>query len=146
MEIMAANGLKWLLCAVVLLGFVPLAFAQSIDPIVEISPSFQNLSGDEITEQGIGKPVLLDLSLTNRYDKKESVVAIIDVRDEEGVTWYIAWQGTSLNENGNYTMSVSWLPTEAGEYQIRSFAVDSLEPGSIDVVSPVYTSRTLLVK
>jgi hypothetical protein len=145
MKIMIENDLKWLLC-IVALGLVPLAYAQSIDPVVEISPSFQNLSDDEITEQGIGKPVLLDLSLTNRYDTSESVVAIVDVQDEEGVTWYLAWQGISLDENGNSTMRISWLPTEAGEYQIRSFAVDSVEPGSIDVLSPVYTSRTLLVK
>lgn len=143
---MNVNSLKWLLYVVIIVGFVQSAFAQSIDPIVEILPSFQSLSGDEITEQGIGKPVLLNLSLTNRYDTEESVVAITEVRDAEGITWYLAWQGTTLDENGNSTMSVSWLPTEAGEYEIRSFAVDSVEPGSIDAVSPVYTSRTLLVK
>ncbi|HEY7507866.1 MAG TPA: hypothetical protein VH677_01940 [Nitrososphaera sp.] len=143
---MDTSGLKWLIPVATIFAFMPVAFAQSIDPVVEISPSFQNLSGDEITEQGNGKPVLLNLLVTNRYDTTESVVVISEIRDAEGITWYLAWQGTTLEENGNSTMGVSWLPTEAGEYEIRSFAVDSLDPESMDVVSPVYTSRSLIVE
>ncbi len=146
MHRLITRQLEGLALGIALTGFLPIALGQeSSDIIVELQPSFHSLVGDEILVQNPGKPVIIEVAMHNKYDFEQPAVGMVDVRDAHGVTWYIAWQSTNLSPNGNYEMSVSWLPTDKGEYRVRTFAVSALPPGEVDVLSPVYESALLTV-
>lgn len=47
-------------------------------------------------------------------------------------------QGSYIDALSDYRMTASWVPTEAGTYTVRIFAIMSLErPGSLSLIREV---------
>ena len=85
----------------------------------------------------MGQQAIIRVTFHNQNAVDQPFVIIVEVRDEDGVTVYLAYQSNKLAAGKNYTMGVSWIPTEFcnadiattchSTYQIRRFVVDSLE-------------------
>jgi hypothetical protein len=108
------------------------------------NPSLHNLSSEEIATVEVGQQSIVSVSLHNNLKVEQPLVIIIEVRDGDGVTKYLAWQTAIVNADGNYTMTSSWTPTEEGtNYQIRSFAITDFQYPQ--VISKTYSSGALTV-
>jgi hypothetical protein len=102
------------------------------------NPSLHNIAGDKINTIETGQQSFVRVSIHNGYLGEQSLVILVEVRDDNGVTKEIFWQTTTIRGGGNYTMETSWTPTEEGiNYQIRSFVLTDFE--NPEVLSPVYS-------
>lgn len=77
---------------------------------------------------------MVSQTFRNEVERDMPFVSLIEIRDESGVTVFLAWQiGTipaSNYEDGVYndnTMSISWLPEKASTYEARTFAISDFE-------------------
>lgn len=131
----------------VVIGFVvnvPLASAAEHDSF-DISPSFGNLQNHEISTLKESQQTVLYLTIQNKLSEKQPAVIIYEVWNEEEFTVYLAWQTVTIPANGEYEMSVSWLPSAPGNYILRTFALSSLNPEDSEVLSSVFVSEMLTV-
>jgi hypothetical protein len=73
----------------------------------------------------------LSTVIENNADIEQSFVALIEVRNESGITVYLAWQSGSLEPSDSTQIEVSWTPEFGGEYEIRTFAINGFAEGNV---------------
>jgi hypothetical protein len=67
----------------------------------------------------------------NNNDAAQPFVAIVEVRDSNGVTVYLAWQTGMLNAGGQSEVGLSWTPDSSGQYTCRTFILSSLSTPTV---------------
>jgi hypothetical protein len=71
----------------------------------------------------VGESITLSTSISNSNEHEQPFVVIIEVRDSEGVTVYLALQGGMLEPTGSADIGVLWQPGQPGTYEVRTFAI-----------------------
>ena len=94
------------------------------------APTIQTLDGSTGPFEA-GSQLTISTTIGNDNNAPQPFVGIVEVRDSNGITVYIAWQGGDLEPDGSATIGVSWIPEISGEYEIRTFAVSSLSEGLV---------------
>jgi hypothetical protein len=91
-----------------------------------IPPLVHDMNGNAVLNSTVGQTMIISKNFTNGNDVKIDFVLLIEVRDENGVTQFLAWQTGSASPKSTKTMGVSWTPNSAGEYHIRTFPISNL--------------------
>jgi hypothetical protein len=84
--------------------------------------------------------IILSTTITNNNDRSQPFVGIIEVRDNIGVTVFLAfWNGT-LDPLLSTDIGVVWQPEHDGVFELRSFVISSLS-GEAELLSPLALSK-----
>jgi hypothetical protein len=78
--------------------------------------------------------------------RDQQFVTVVEVRDTEGITAYLAWQSGIIGPGQSYTLTASWVADKPGEYFVRSFVINTLVPESSEALSRVHESVHLSVE
>ena len=99
--------------------------ANALSPArVLTEPSFSNGAGDGLLRWAtVGQQTMIKTTLFNTLDELQPFVVILQVRDSNDVTTYIAWQSGILDPLGNSTIGVLWSPKEKSTYDVSAYAV-----------------------
>jgi hypothetical protein len=96
--------------------------------LVAYSTRVQDLDGKDSVNIRIGQQVILSTTWMNQWETRDrSFVGIFEIRNDQGVTSYLAFQSGFLRPECSTEMGISWLPEEEGHYQVRIFAVTSFD-------------------
>lgn len=68
----------------------------------------------------------LSVTIKNNESQLQPFVTIIEIRDQEGITQYLQFQLGKLDSNAISNVGISWTPSRAGEFELRSFIVSDL--------------------
>jgi hypothetical protein len=92
------------------------------------------------SQLAVGQQATLVTDVTSSFERNEvPFVAIMEVRDADGVTVSLGWQTGDVHPSSKIGVGMSWIPRDPGTYDIRTFLVsDLLSPV---VLSPVSTSK-----
>jgi len=113
--------------------------ASGVGTTAVTAPELQDVTGQEIDEVSAGQQVVLATSVRNNNDAPQPFVALIEVRDDTGVTVFLAWQTGTLPASGQTQVGLSWTPDTSGDYEIRTFVISDLN--NPQVLSPVSESN-----
>lgn len=91
------------------------------------APVLTTPTGQPVDQVQAGQQVVLTTTINNNLDEAVPFVAIVEVRDDNGVTVFLAWQTGTLGADGRATVGLSWTPDFAGDYDIRTFVISSLD-------------------
>jgi hypothetical protein len=105
------------------------------------NPVVRNMAGPA-GQLLVGSQLGLGVMVENNSDAPQPFVVLVDIRDADGLSVYIAWQGGTLDPAGKASVEVSWIPELAGDYEVRTFAVSSLDDGT--VISEVASSAATI--
>nr|WP_245871698.1 hypothetical protein [Candidatus Nitrosotenuis aquarius] len=119
---------RFALIGLVLFSVFGMAFAQV------------NLGAGPQTETvEVGKQVQIAADLKNNQDFEQEFAYIVQVQDENGVTVSLAWITGVLSAAQSFSPSLSWTPSEAGDYEATIFVWESID-------NPSALSPTLSLK
>jgi hypothetical protein len=96
--------------------------ATTPEPVVP-----KDISGNELDEVTAGQQVVLSTVVNNNRNTDLDYAAIIEVRDADGFTVLLQWATGNLSPGGENEVGLSWTPTEAGEYTVRTFVLSSVD-------------------
>ncbi len=118
-----------------------LDFSESIlasDPV-----ALDYHSGEKLVNLEVGKEFTLSVALHNGFDDERQFVAIMEARSlDDGITQFLAMPNGTVSAKGWVDASLSWTPEQAGEYQLRTFVIDSfVEPR---ILTPVTASAIMV--
>lgn len=102
------------------------------------APRLQDIRGQDLTEITAGSQAIITTTVTNNNAQPQAFVALVEVRDADGITVYLQWQTGTLNPNGSANIGLSWTPDAPGTYELRTFVISNLLNPS--ALSPVVTS------
>ncbi len=111
------------------------------ESVLVSSPVALDDSGETLESLEVGKQVKVSVALHNGYDDDRQFVAIIEARslDDGGITQFLAMTNGTVSGKGWIEAGFSWLPEQAGKYQLRTFVIDTIvEPR---ILTPVMTSE-----
>lgn len=80
--------------------------------------------GDGAVKQG--QKVDVTSKITNKQDRDQRHVYIVQVADEEGTVVYITWSAEDVGANEELLSSVPWVPERPGRYEITTYVWSSL--------------------
>jgi serpin B len=118
------------------------ADANISEAIVASNPvALDSDSGEIIENLKVGKEVMVSMALHNGFDDDRQFIALIEARSlgDGGVTRFLAMPNGIVAGKGWTDVGLSWTPELAGDYQLRTFVIDSLNGPQI--LSPVMTSK-----
>jgi hypothetical protein len=102
------------------------------------TPALADITGATITEVTTGQQVVLTTNVKNNDDQSRPFVAIVEVRDADGITQMLQWQTGTMAANGDAGVGISWVPENAGTYEVRTFVISNLQ--NPQVLSEVVTT------
>jgi hypothetical protein len=50
----------------------------------------------------------------------------MEVRNADGVTVSLGWQTGTMRPQGQTEVGMSWIPSDSGEYEVRTFLISDL--------------------
>ncbi len=89
-------------------------------------PVVKDPSGGAVNIITPGQQVVLTTSILNNLEDELPFVGLIEVRDSQGITQFLAWQTGVLNADGRAEIGLSWTPQVQGDYQVRTFVLSNL--------------------
>jgi hypothetical protein len=106
------------------------AFATSCALLV-IAPELQTGSS-LFTEITAGQQVVITTAFSNNCGEQDQpYVGIIEVRNSDGVTEYLAWRTGTLQYGDTVDMGASWTPEHGDTYELRTFIITDLQKPEI---------------
>jgi hypothetical protein len=102
-------------------------------------PALADITGGAINEVTAGQQVVLTTNIKNNDNQARPYVAIVEVRNADGITVMLQWQQGTMAANGNAGVGISWTPDVAGSYQVRTFVISNLS--NPQVLSNVVTNN-----
>jgi len=138
-------GLAVGILAVVLL-VITMNLAYGLDTSVishNHNPVVTTIAGERTTELSLGQQAMIQISAHNNMATPQPFVVVVETRDGNGFTEYLAWQEGTAEADTDFEMQFSWTPRPTCEFyedcekrEIRSFVLSSLvEPRALSAVS-----------
>lgn len=88
----------------------------------------RDLNGNIITQTTAGSQVVIEAIVNNDCQRDWPPWALIEVRDEAGVTNYISWQVGTPELHKQTIIDNSWVaPDVPGKYEVRGFGIGCLQ-------------------
>jgi len=131
-------------------GLLQLAYGLSLPSLDLSRPVFVNPDGETINQAASGQQIMIMLSIRNDIyiDEVKPLVIIFEMRDQYGVTTYLAWQSTKVAPNDTYTAGISWIvPYDSADgttFSARTFAITELGNGA-QALSNVFESNIAVI-
>jgi len=141
-RIVAIHGAIILLFAILSSPVFQGALAVFYAPSVQFSPPTLNVPhSNPLTEITSGQQLIISTTVSHTFgDRDLDMIALIEVRNSNGVTEYLAWQSGEVKVGGQMQIGVSWMPAHGGYYEFRTFAVTN-DWDQPQVLSTVETSQ-----
>ncbi len=90
-----------------------------------------------------GSSLTLSTTIANNNEQPQPFVVLIEVRDSDDVTVFLALQSGTLDPNGFAEIGVLWQPLNQGAFEVRSFAIAEIGTAA-GVLSTVAKSDLLV--
>lgn len=111
------------------------AYAQDLVDRTPSPPKVYDLDGNLLERITVGQQVIISKTFANYRDVPQPYVGVIEVRDSDGFTVYLGWTTGIMAAGGQGSGGASWLASDAGKYEIRTFPLTSLTaPESLDFI------------
>ena len=106
-------------------------FIGTVVPPLERAPA-SNLratdsQGNSLDTVSIDQQVQISADLVNGQNKEQQFAYLVQIQDGNGVTVSLAWITGSLTVGQSFSPSLSWIPTEAGAYEVSAFVWESID-------------------
>ena len=87
----------------------------------------KNAAGQLLDSASDGQLVVLSTTVSSTKEESQPYVAIMEARDEAGMTRFLGFAIGDLAGNSQSEIGISWTPEEAGSYELRTFLVSEFE-------------------
>lgn len=104
---------------------VSMSYALQLGDVTVTPVVPKNRSGVILNNVTENTQVVLSTTLKNTKTTEQRFVALIEVRDSNGMTVLLAWQAGVLNALET-EVGISWTPEQADDYEVRVFVISDL--------------------
>jgi len=118
------------------------AFASSCS-ISVLPPALKSVNSPPLRDVTAGDQLVIATTITNCIEYDLPFVAIVEVRNSDGLTESLSWQsGILKGHDGQVAVGVMWVPSHGDNFELRAFVVSSLE--NPQILSATATSNVTI--
>lgn len=78
----------------------------------------------------VGDSLTLSTTIANNNELEQPFVVLVEVRDSNNVTVFLALQSGTLEPDGSTDIGILWQPRNQGTFEVRSFAITEIGASS----------------
>ncbi len=104
-----------------------------------------DIIGYSMNNFSVGQLSHIVCDIVNHQEKIQSFTYVVQIKDEENTTESISWIQGSLHPGQSFSPSVSWVPTEAGTYDVTVFVWESIH-NRIILSPPILLENTVVIE
>jgi hypothetical protein len=82
--------------------------------------------GNTVALARTSEQVVIGIKVDNNFERELDITAVIEARDAEGTTQYLAFQSNTLDVGNTVDIGTVWIPSKAGDYNLRTFLITGL--------------------
>jgi hypothetical protein len=115
----------------ILLGITPVSAQEGAQPLPP-PPVFLNVHGEYLDVAETGQQIMIMKIIENHQRFEQPFVALLEIRDSNNTSQYIAWQigilpASNDDTIGEATIGYSWSTNAPSTYQARVYVIDSFD-------------------
>ena len=99
--------------------FLPVLFFAGIGVAFAASVSSEIPSGQKT--HFVDEQIMITADISNNQDVQQNFAYITQVTDDDGVVVSLSWLTGSLSPRQSFSPAQSWIPTEAGTFDVQVF-------------------------
>ena len=103
------------------MNFSDIALAPASEPVLV------DVFSSPINRVVVNDQILVQSEITNKQDKRQPFVYIVQVKNSEGITVSLSWMKSELLVSEKLNAAQSWMPDTPGKYDIEIFVWDGIE-------------------
>lgn len=117
-----------IVAVILVLSSYNMAFALDGTQRAEIkNPRLLNSFGEVVSQNvNTNQQVQISADVLNQQATKQAFVYIVQIVDNNGVEYKIAWFSAALNPQQSLAPAISWNPTTPGSYTAQIYVWDSI--------------------
>jgi hypothetical protein len=97
---------------------------------------FKDFSGNGIKQVAAGSQVSVQAIINSGCDVADyPATVLLEVRDSDGITKYLAFQQIALEPSQWSKISFSWVPDKPGNYDVRTFVMTCIACSGLNPVT-----------
>ena len=112
---------------------------ESTDVTVPVIADVSGGSGPHVASNSL----TLSTTISNNNEQPQPFVVLVEVRDSNNVTIFLALQSGTLDPEGSTDIGILWQPLNEGTFEVRSFAITELG-ASVELLSTVARSDVVI--
>lgn len=112
-----------LILLVISISFTSAFAITELERITIIDPRLENGVGITIGNNvNVDQHIQISATILNNQDKIQDFLYAVQIKDNEGFVVALGWiAGLQLTPNQKFNPSISWLPTEEGEFDVEIY-------------------------
>ena len=92
------------------------------------NPRLENAFGVPIVDNvNVNQQIQISADITNHQEKSQTFVYLIQIKNESGQIVSLGWISGQLTPDQKLNPSLSWIPSEAGEFTAEIFVWEGLK-------------------
>jgi hypothetical protein len=88
-------------------------------------PGLTDTEDRPIDSASVGQPVVIFTGVSSQNPRSLRLAVIVEVRDESDVSVYLQSEAVMLPSKSSSSLRLSWLPVDAGTYELRVLAISN---------------------
>jgi hypothetical protein len=101
--------------------------SQPLERTLVSEPILVDQNGLPIKQVEVEQQMLIQLEITNNQNIRQKFAYIVQVKDSDGVTISLSWVSGELPAKDAIIAAQSWIPEEAGRYEIEAFVWENID-------------------
>ncbi|MHA7647418.1 hypothetical protein [Nitrosopumilus sp. S4] len=108
---------------VVTISFTPAFALTELERVTITDPRLENGVGVKMgNDVNVNQHIQISATIQNNQDKVQDFLYAVQIKDQEGFVVALSWiAGLQLTPNQKFNPSISWLPTEEGEFNVEIY-------------------------
>ena len=115
------------LILIITASFFPAFASTELERASIADPKLVNTFGVSLGNNiNVDQQIQISADITNNQEKSQTFYMIVQIKNEEGYVVSVGWISGQLTPYQKFNPSLSWTPTQSGEFTAEIFVWDAL--------------------
>jgi len=127
-KIVSRNSFVILLILTISISFIPAFALTELERVSIADPKLVNAFGVPLGNNvNVDQQIQISSDITNNQEKSQSFMYLVQIKNKEGFVVSVGWISGQLTPYQKLNPSLSWTPTQLGEFTAEIFVWEGLQ-------------------
>ncbi len=124
---MICKSIGLLAIIVIMISIAPAFALTELERASMVDPRLENAFGAPVSDKiNVNQQIQISADITNHQTKSQNFVYLVQIKNDADIAISLGWISGQLTPDQKLSPSLSWTPTESGEYIAEVFVWEGI--------------------
>ena len=124
---MLSKSIGLLAILVIIIGITPAFALTELERTSMVDPRLENAFGAPVSDKiNVNQQIQISADITNHQTKSQNFVYFVQIKNDVDIVISLGWISGQLTPDQKLSPSLSWAPTESGEFIAEVFVWEGI--------------------